>query len=460
MKKRGIITLIVVALAVAVLAGSAVFLTRNSRQLQAQCHAQYEMMQETVTALKVTVTEGGKEIGVYDLKQLGILEEALASVDESYMEQERMSKPEFSELSAVDVLKWRFGRQELPQTVSVAVQQPDVTDLAEALNELPRQASQDAYVQYEDGAFSVVEEMPGTEIDENGLKEALKSVLQTAEVTADTRQIPLELTEHSCYLLPQKTVKNTVFDYAEELETVLTGLQITVDFQGQKESLSAAQLQQLLSVDPEGKVSVDEVLLSQIVAEWHETYRNDGVPYLFSAQVGGIKPIDFLIVDYEIDQEGTEEKLAQVLLQLQSTETEPVWYCWYKDENFALEEEYVEVDIPNQKMTYVKDGEVLVSTDVVTGASWGFPTPPGLYKVENKDTGCWLEGEDYRVFVDYWIGFVGYEYGIHDADWRTKFGGTNYVKNGSHGCVNTPKEATALIFDNIEVGVPVLVYGK
>ncbi|MBR2073983.1 MAG: L,D-transpeptidase, partial [Fibrobacter sp.] len=92
----------------------------------------------------------------------------------------------------------------------------------------------------------------------------------------------------------------------------------------------------------------------------------------------------------------------------------------------------VEIDSPNQKMTYVKDNEVLVSTDVVTGATWGYPTPPGLYKVENKDTNCWLSGEDYNVHVDYWIGFVGYTIGIHDADWRTKFGGTNYVRNGSH----------------------------
>ena len=81
-------------------------------------------------------------------------------------------------------------------------------------------------------------------------------------------------------------------------------------------------------------------------------------------------------------------------------------------------------------------------------------------QVEEYHTNCWLSGEDYNVHVDYWIGFVGYTIGIHDADWRTKFGGTNYVRNGSHGCVNTPKEAVIPIFENIEVGVPVLVYGK
>ena len=173
-----------------------------------------------------------------------------------------------------------------------------------------------------------------------------------------------------------------------------------------------------------------------------------------------MKPIDFLLVDYEVNKEATAEAVKEALLSLEQTEVEAVWYCWRKGEAFSIEGEYVEIDIPNQKMTYVKDDEVIVSTDVVTGATWGYPTPPGLYKIENKDTNCWLEGEDYNVHVDYWMGFVGYTVGIHDADWRTKFGGTNYIKNGSHGCVNTPKEATALIFENIEVGVPVLVYGK
>ena len=113
-----------------------------------------------------------------------------------------------------------------------------------------------------------------------------------------------------------------------------------------------------------------------------------------------------------------------------------------------------------ESFAIVKDGEVLVTTPIVSGATWGYPTPEGLYKVENKDTNCWLSGADYNVHVDYWIGVIGWQIGIHDADWRTIFGGQQYIREGSHGCINTPKEATAMIFENIEVGVPVLVYGK
>ena len=48
--------------------------------------------------------------------------------------------------------------------------------------------------------------------------------------------------------------------------------------------------------------------------------------------------------------------------------------------------------------------------------------------------------------------------GIHDASWRNKFGGEIYKTGGSHGCVNSPYEVAKAIFDNIEVGTPVVCY--
>ena len=110
-------------------------------------------------------------------------------------------------------------------------------------------------------------------------------------------------------------------------------------------------------------------------------------------------------------------------------------------------------------MTFYKDGKCLVHTSVVTGALDGHQTPTGFYHVENKDTDCWLSGPDYLVFVKYWVGIYG-PYGLHDASWRENFGGDFYVYGGSHGCVNTPTSAMKKIYDNIEVGDPVVVFGK
>ncbi len=48
--------------------------------------------------------------------------------------------------------------------------------------------------------------------------------------------------------------------------------------------------------------------------------------------------------------------------------------------------------------------------------------------------------------------------GIHDMQTRAYFGGTIYLTNGSHGCVNTPYEQAQTIFNTVSVGTPVIVY--
>ena len=68
-----------------------------------------------------------------------------------------------------------------------------------------------------------------------------------------------------------------------------------------------------------------------------------------------------------------------------------------------------------------------------------------------------LVGQGYASPVDYWMPFNG-GVGIHDMQSRAWFGGTIYLGSGSHGCVNTPLAAVKLIYDQIEEGVPVVVY--
>lgn len=48
--------------------------------------------------------------------------------------------------------------------------------------------------------------------------------------------------------------------------------------------------------------------------------------------------------------------------------------------------------------------------------------------------------------------------GLHDADWRTSFGGQIYRTNGSHGCVNLPPDYARRIYDVVQTGTPVICY--
>ena len=119
---------------------------------------------------------------------------------------------------------------------------------------------------------------------------------------------------------------------------------------------------------------------------------------------------------------------------------------------------YIEISIEQQHMWFYKDNSLVLDTDVVTGNADGTcNTPTGRYSVQSRATNTTLEGPGYSSFVNYWMGFNG-GIGIHDASWRSSFGGTIYKGNGSHGCVNTPYDKVKIIYENTSYGTPVIVY--
>ena len=119
---------------------------------------------------------------------------------------------------------------------------------------------------------------------------------------------------------------------------------------------------------------------------------------------------------------------------------------------------YIEVSISQQHMWYYIDGELYVSTDIVTGNYNTADTPKGYWSVNSKCSPCTLIGADYVSYVDYWMAFIGGGYGIHDASWRDTYGGQIYKGNGSHGCINTPYAAVKKMYAKVTIGTPVIVY--
>ena len=66
---------------------------------------------------------------------------------------------------------------------------------------------------------------------------------------------------------------------------------------------------------------------------------------------------------------------------------------------------------------------------------------PAVYgAIDARMTNYTLKGQDYNSEVSFWLPFNG-DVGIHDASWRSEFGGSIYKTRGSHGCVNTPYSA-------------------
>ena len=84
---------------------------------------------------------------------------------------------------------------------------------------------------------------------------------------------------------------------------------------------------------------------------------------------------------------------------------------------------YIDIDLTKQKLTYYINGGVTIASDIVSGnVSRHCDTPQGVYQIYGKQKSRTLRGPNYAAFVNYWMPFTG-NYGIHDATWRSSFGG-------------------------------------
>ena len=132
-------------------------------------------------------------------------------------------------------------------------------------------------------------------------------------------------------------------------------------------------------------------------------------------------------------------------------------YYRYKYRNGS----FVYIDISDQRLYFCRNGKVRMKFPVVTGrSSQGWDTPTGEFSVRNKSRSTYLRGYNYETYVNYWMAFVGTEYGIHDATWRRSSDFRNkktYKYRGSHGCVNMRLSDASRLYWSVSYGTPVII---
>lgn len=128
------------------------------------------------------------------------------------------------------------------------------------------------------------------------------------------------------------------------------------------------------------------------------------------------------------------------------------------DMGYDVGSTYIDVDIAAQHVYYVHDGVVKAESDCVTGNTGaGINTPTGRFKIANKAHDITLKGPTWSDPVKYWIGWSK-AYGLHDASWRSEFGGDIYKTDGSHGCVNLPDLMAEYIYNDCPIGTIIAVH--
>ena len=312
-----------------------------------------------------------------------------------------------------------------------------------------------AKIKRKDGEFVVVDEVYGTTIVKDKLLTAVKEALNSS-----TSSINLE--EAGCYKNPKYYADGKEIEEALAQIEKLRKVVVTYDFDYTTETVDKAKIDEWIEIDKDLKVSLnyDEVLdyIEELAAKYdtYATVRD------FTTSYG--KDIQILYGSYgwKISQHKETQALIDVIEKGESVKREPEYMyraACRKEGNIDWDGTYAEVSISNQHMWFYKDGECVLSTDVVTGdvVRKNRKTPTGAYSIMFKKRDTALVGQGYNSPVRYWMPFDT-NVGFHDADWRNSFGGSIYKGSGSHGCVNMPIWAAKQLYELIQVGDPVFVY--
>ena len=245
------------------------------------------------------------------------------------------------------------------------------------------------------------------------------------------------------------------------------GTSVTIAFQDNDYTLSPEEIWQISSVELDGDDVIctpvlekvrelsdtlaDQYALDGVYAKFHNTEKTR--PYVYY-RVGD----NGWILDHDALAEDITAALASGVDQTVELSYDMTWYWkeeyWY----YSVADTFVEISLDNQYLWFYEDGKLLVETPVVTGnISAGDNTRLGCFRVASMTTDTYLVGPTWYDHVDYWVPFDG-QIGLHDSSWRDEYGGDIYLTDGSHGCINTPLEAMATIYDHLTVGTIVIVY--
>ena len=369
----------------------------------------------------------------------------------------KLDKSIYSILENQEVYKWPiYLFKKNPHKVAVTVDLDNakleyILSGYNCLTEASFKEARDAYIaSYSNASGYVIEkEYDGTRIDIDKAKAKIKSSLTQLGLTEDLDADGLygfaKIKEDDAKLLSAQDVLNkhaaTVISYAGG--AVLNGERIS----------------QWLGVDEEGNLILDEGGIRVFVDELAERYDTLGKPRIFKTTDSREVEIPAKKYGWQVDKEGEFQAIRASILAGEQVEREPL----FSSRAVSLEgndfgNTYVEIDLGNQKLYYYVDGQLTLTSDIVSGALWGGRrTPPGLYKVNYKAKNVVLRGPDYAAPVRYWMPFNG-GIGMHDANWRSSFGGGIYKSGGSHGCINMPSSSAKALYDIINKDCPVICY--
>ena len=314
-------------------------------------------------------------------------------------------------------------------------------------------APTDAYISdYVEGTgFSIVPETQGNQLKKEQTIEAIRAAVESLHEK-------INLDEEGCYEAPEVTADNEKLQATLQKMQKYADLMITYTFGEQKEVLDGATVSSWLHVDG-FEVKLDTSQVENYVAALRKKYDTIFRSRTFMTSYGKEITIDGGDYGWWMNYDQEAKELEEMIENGESGERTPVYYqtaASYGTPDYG--NTYVEINLTAQHLFFYQDGQLMMESDFVSGNSAkGYDTPAGVYSITYKQRDATLKGENYETPVSYWMPF-NRNIGMHDASWRSDFGGTIYKTKGSHGCINMPPAKAQEMYGYVQKGTPVICY--
>lgn len=307
--------------------------------------------------------------------------------------------------------------------------------------------TQNARLVYENNNYVISKEVYGNKVNKDILYGNVVKAIQNGDTTINLESI-------NCYENPKVTANTPGLINAKDIVNKYISSKITYNIGGLTQYLDGFTIKDWINVDGNFQVTLDENKVRNYVDNLANIYATSlGTSIKVSGGYNGNNH------SWMVDSSEETSALIDNIRNGQAIEKNPAYTQTSVGSYFNnVGDTYVEIDLSKQHLWYYKDGYLVVEGDVVTGnVSDGDATPVGVYSVYHKEKDSVLRGQDYAAPVSFWMPFNG-NIGLHDASWRSEFGGEIYKTSGSHGCVNAPYYLAKTVYDNISVGTPVILY--
>lgn len=296
----------------------------------------------------------------------------------------------------------------------------------------------DANIVFENNTWQLVPERIGLQFDEVEVSKKIMQAIEDRETEVDC--IDLQI-------LPEVVATDLVDDFDK--------VAWLNDWQFTYQDGSGIYGYELSEFVDNYRLKLPENYIEDFVSGLHSRFDTTTDSYTFTTPDGETsKTVPYKTFGLTLKDSAEVEAISEALDSKSSVTMRTPAMSGYED----IGDDKILISIDDQHIWVYFDGELWNESDVVTGRQNVHDTPTGVFYITECINGKYLRGADYKTWVNKWMRLTNSGIGLHDATWRSSFGGNIYTYNGSHGCINLPKKFAYDLYEQAYVGLPVIIY--